>query len=398
MELKMVGIENKMRDLIQKYIVVIGFVALTVLGLVLRIAMLDKVTSDYSFFMQKWIAQLIEFGGLSGLGQNIGEYNVPYMLFLAIIGNTPFNDLHEIKLLSILFDYIGAFVVIKLISLICKTDLFTKNNLIAYAVILFNPVFFLNSAFWAQCDFIYTALCLLCLYFLVKERHGLAMVLYGLAIAVKLQAIFFLPVLVICYFASRKMKLLSFLWIPAVFVAAALPAIFAGRGIVDTLTIYLNQTSIYKSLTMACPNIFVFMSGEYEMLSKVGIVLTLAVLGVGACLIIHRGEITPKKTVLLAAWSAMVCIYFLPAMHERYPFMACVFVILWAFVYHKDWWLALGVNLVCLMSYTPYLFQNTVVDMKYLALANLVFLAFMSFRLFSEKGGAREKTEEEQAT
>ena len=73
-------------------------------------------------------------------------------------------------------------------------------------------------------------------------------------------------------------------------------------------------------------------------------------------------------------------------MHERYVFMACVFSLVWAFICHRDWWVALGINLVSFLSYTPYLFRNTVVDMKYLAIANLVFLAYMTYRLFSQKG------------
>ena len=382
----MTKIEKMISDVIRKHIVAIGFFAIVLLSLLMRIEMLDKVTADYSFFMSKWIEQLNQYKGLSGLGQNIGEYNVPYMLFLNVIGKTSYNDLHEIKILSIIFDYLGAFAALKIISLVTKTKFFSSTNLIACAVILLNPVFFLNSAYWAQCDFIYSALCLFSLYYMLKGNNNLCAVFFGLALALKLQAIFFFPVLVICYLVNRKMKIFHFLWIPAIFVVAALPAIIAGRGVVETLSIYVSQTSIYTKLTMACPNIFVFMSGEYELLNKVGIILALSVLGVGACAFIKRGEVSAKETVLLSAWSAFVCIYFLPAMHERYVFMACVFSLVWAFICHRDWWIALGINLVCFLSYTPYLFRNTVVDMKYLAIANLVFLAYMTYRLFSQKG------------
>ena len=382
----MTRVERKICDIIRKHIIVIGFAAIGIIALLIRLAMLDKVTSDYSFFMSKWIEQLGQYDGISGLGQNIGEYNVPYMLFLAIIGKTPFNDLHEIKVLSIVFDYVGAFAALKIISLVCDTKFFSSTNLIACSVILLNPVFFLNSAYWAQCDFIYSALCLLSLYYILKGKNNLCAVFFGFALAIKLQAIFFLPVLVICYFVTVRMKIVNFLWIPAIFILSALPAIFAGRDIVETLTIYLSQTSIYNSLTMSCPNLFIFITGEYEIFSKIGIMIALSVLGIGACLFIKKGEMSVKATVLLSAWCALVCIYFLPAMHERYTFMACVFSIVWAFVCKRDWWLAIGINLVCLMSYTPYLFHNTVVDMKYLSLANLAFLAYMTFRLFSQKG------------
>lgn len=363
-------------------VVAVGFVAVTIAGLILRLAMLDHVTADYSFFLKGWIAQLMQYEGLSGLGQSIGEYNVPYMLFLAIVGRTPFNDLYEIKLLSILFDYIGAFAILKILAFLFQDRFFTPKQLLAYAIVLLDPVFFLDSAFWAQCDMIYTALCLLCLLCLLKEHYHGAMLLYGLAISVKLQAIFFFPVLVILFFTAKRLRIWHFLWIPAVFLAAALPAILAGRGVVDTLSIYFAQTSIYQSLTMACPNLFALWSGDYGLFSKIGILLAFAVLGIGLLILRKQGMLENKRIVLLAAWSAMVCIYFLPAMHERYPFMACVFVILWAFIEHRDAWIALGVNFVCLMSYLPYLFQITPIDMTYLAIANLVFLLALTVRLF----------------
>ena len=141
---------------------------------------------------------------------------------------------------------------------------------------------------------------------------------------------------------------------------------------------------------MACPNIFVFITGEYETFSKVGIILALAVLGVGLCYLMRKKQVSIENMPLLAAWCAFVCIFFLPAMHERYPFMACVFSLIWAFAAKKDAWVAIGINLVCFLSYTPYLFQNTVIDMKYLAIANLVFLIFMSYRLFSGEEKADE--------
>ena len=381
----MMGIyERKFLDFFQKHVILIGFLAVSVVALFLRIQLFPLETADYSFFMKSWIDQLKEYPGLSGIGENIGEYNVPYMFFLAIVARTPFSDLYEIKGLSVLFDYVGACAVILLLAYLRKSKLFTTENLVAYAAVLFSPVVFLNSAFWSQCDFIYVSMLLFCMYFLVKERYIPSMVFYGIAFAFKLQAIFFLPVLLIYYFASKKMKVLHFLWIPAIFIVAALPAIFAGRGIGDTFSIYTAQTSIYESLTMECPNMFVFLPGDYAIFSKVGIALTILVLGVGACLLIRRGITDAKETVLLATWSTMVCIYFLPSMHERYVFITCIFSIVWAFLHHKDWWIAVGVNLVCFLSSVTYLFKVTIFDLKYLAIANLVLLIAMTIRLLAK--------------
>lgn len=375
--------ETKFLDFFQKHIVVIGFLAVTTLGLLLRIFLFTLETADYSFFMKSWIDQLKEYPGISGIGKNIGEYNVPYMLFLAIIARTPFPDLYEIKTFSIIFDYIGAFAVLLILSHIRSTKLLSTEGLVAYSAILFSPVVFLNSAFWSQCDFIYVSMLLFCTYFMMKEHYSISMIFLGLSLALKLQSLFFFPVVLIYYFAKKNMKALNFLWIPIVFIILDLPAIFAGRGIIDTLTIYAKQTSIYENLTMNCPNVFVFFSGDYSIFSKVGIIMTLTILGLGACLLISKGSLQANKIILLATWSSLVCIYFLPAMHERYVFIACIFSVIWAFVSRKDYWIAIGINFVCFLNYVAYLFQVIIFDLKYLAIANLILLIAVTIRLFA---------------
>ncbi|MGN1480627.1 hypothetical protein [Porcipelethomonas sp.] len=375
--------EIKFAEFIRKHIVTIGFAAAALMAVILRILMLDHETSDYSFFMKNWIIQLAQYDGLSGLGENIGEYNVPYMLFLALLPYLPFDDLTEIKILSIIFDFVGAFAAIKVVSMITRKKFFSAFNLALFSVIIFCPVVFINSAFWAQCDFIYVSMILFCMYFMMKEKYGCAMIFYGIAFVLKLQAIFFLPVILIYYFASKKMSALNLLYIIPVYFIGILPAIIAGRGFKDTLTIYFKQTDIYEQLTMACPNIFNFITGDYEMFKKVGIILTITVLGLGACAFIYqRKDVSGSDLVLLSFWVTYVCIFFLPAMHERYTFITCILSILWAFIYKKDWWIALAVNAVSFLSYTPYLFQNTVIDLNYLAVANLILLVLVSRRLF----------------
>ena len=385
----MTKVEKRFLEFIRNNCIYFGFAALTVLGLLIRIELFDKSTSDYSFFMAKWINALNEAGGFSGLGKDIGEYNVPYMLFLTIIGKTPYNNLYEIKAFSVLFDYIGAFAVMALVSKLLHTKFFSGINLVSFAAVILNPVVFLNSAYWAQCDFINVSLCLWSMYFLIrsgKEKdHALAMLFFGLALSMKLQAIFFLPVIVIYYFASQKMSAVNFLIIPLVFFIMDLPAIIAGRGIIETLSIYLNQTDIYKHLTMDCPSLYAIMPGEYDLFYKAGIYLTLCILGIGACLYIKNSKVTGKSIVLLAIWCSFVCVYFLPAMHERYPFIVCLLSIVWAFVNRKDLWLAVGINAVVFLSYVPYLFHVTLIDLKLLSVANLMFLIYITVQLFTDR-------------
>ena len=375
--------ETAFIDFVRKNTVEMFFLAITILAFLLRITLFKNETYDYTGFISPWIDELSSYKGLSGLGQNIGEYNIPYMFFLLITSFLPFNNLYEVKMFSVIFDYVGAFTAVMIVSSITKTPIFTKFNMLVYSIFLFSPVVFLDSAYWAQCDSIYVSMLLVCVYFLIKEKFSLAMIFFGIAFSFKLQAIIFFPVLIILYFASGKLSIKHFLLIPATYLVSILPAIIAGRGIKDTLMIYIKQTNIYPILTMNCPNIYNLIRGDYETFKNAGIILTVSLLGIAALLYIETRKKTVKEDlILLALWVSQSCIFLLPAMHERYPFITCIFSILWAAVYKKDWYISVIINTVCLLSFLPYLFQVTVINLDYLAIVNFAVLLFLSFRLF----------------
>lgn len=373
--------ELKIMDFIQKHIIVIGFFAVSEIALAVRLILFNHQTYDWYGFILSWINQLKEYDGLKGIGQNIGEYNVPYMLFLNIVGKTPFNDLYETKALSVIFDYLCAWIIMKIA--IGKRKIMSPWGLAIWTVVLLSPISFLNSAFWSQCDSIYTTFCILCFYYLLNEKPVPAMIFYGIAFAMKLQALFFLPFLLIYYVASRKISILNFLIIPVVFIVMVLPAIIAGRSISDTFGIYFAQTNLYHDLTVACPNIYNIISGDYDMFKNMGILLTAAVLGIAAYYFVQFKIESNDAYIYLALWSSYICVFLLPSMHDRYPYLSCMLSIILVAVRKKDWWIALAVNIITLLSWTPYLFQKTIISFEYLSIINLILVLFMTYKLFT---------------
>ena len=91
----------------------------------------------------------------------------------------------------------------------------------AYAVVLFLPVVFLNSAVWAQCDSIYTSFCVMSFYFLLRGRGRLSMALYGVAFSFKLQAVFFAPAAVV-FFLKGRLKFSDLLFFVLAYFLCAL--------------------------------------------------------------------------------------------------------------------------------------------------------------------------------
>jgi len=217
----------------------IVFGVLFLLAIVLRVALFPVVTSDYTVFLSQWYDFIQTHGGFLALKYSFSNYNVPYLYLLVIASYLPVAKLIAIKTISILFDVPLSLFTYLILRLKYKHSLIP---LIAALVIVFAPTLFINSAAWGQADATYTACCLGSLYFLLTDRPGRACIFFGLALSFKLQAIFFLPVLLILLL-KRKLAIRYFLLVPLVFLLMLLPAFIAGRGAWSLLTIYATQIS-----------------------------------------------------------------------------------------------------------------------------------------------------------
>lgn len=133
----------------------------------LRGLCLNYETSDYTQFLTVWVDFFRTHGGLAALREPVGNYNVPYLTFLALISGSSLSDLHLIKLFSIFFDVVLAWSVMQLVGLFRREAAW---KLTAFFLVLFWPTVVLNGALWGQCDSVYAALAVLSVY-LVLAGH-----------------------------------------------------------------------------------------------------------------------------------------------------------------------------------------------------------------------------------
>jgi hypothetical protein len=145
-----------------------------------------------------------------------------------------------IKSISVIFDLLLAVFTYKIIRRLRPASRW--EPVIGTGLVLALPTVVMNSGAWGQCDSIYVSLCVGSLYFLISDRPWPASALFGLAFAFKLQAIFFLPVLAAVLIINRQ-RIRSLLAAPAMFAAALLPAMLAGRGLLSQLAVYPAQIS-----------------------------------------------------------------------------------------------------------------------------------------------------------
>ena len=127
-------------------------------AMLVRCLLLDHESDDYLTFLSQWYDVIREGGGLGAISQPVGNYNVPYLYFIALISYLDIPDLYLYKLFSIFLDVILAWGGLRLVRVLTKEKGNTILPQIAFGVLLFVPTVVLNGSYWAQCDAIYGAL------------------------------------------------------------------------------------------------------------------------------------------------------------------------------------------------------------------------------------------------
>ena len=74
----------------------------------IRALCLDYASGDYNSFLAHWVEFFRQNGGFFAISQDIGDYNVVYLYFVAAISYLDVPDLYLYKLFSILFDVLPA--------------------------------------------------------------------------------------------------------------------------------------------------------------------------------------------------------------------------------------------------------------------------------------------------
>lgn len=356
--MKILKIDEKLKQIVnnKKILRILFLTAILLLAIVAKYLAYNYKSGDYEAFLKPWYDKIIELGKIKSLKYKIGDYNVPYMFILAIFSYIPISPLILIKTLSVIFDVILAIYSSKLVYEFIKSN---KNAIlisdICFGVILFLPTVFMNSAVWAQCDSIYVTFVIMSLYYLKKDKVLTSFILLGIAFAFKLQFIFILPIYILLYFKRNDISILHFIIIPIVNVLMCLPAIIMGRGIKDCLLIYFSQTGTYKSLTLNYPNLYSLFGEVFQNQSKVLVLLTIAIIGMISFYLVYRKVKINDNVIKIGLMLALITVYFLPRMHERYGFLAEILSIIYVFIYKKEFSLPVILQLSALSGYFMFL-------------------------------------------
>ncbi len=371
---KMKGIEDQVVDFLLKHYLIIFAVIATVLALFVRYQLRGYISSDYTNFLEGWYYELKSNGGLKALAHYPGDYNAPYMTIMALLTYLPLSPLIAIKAMSVVFDFILAIAAAYFVYTLTGLKKQERNNrwflaIITYIVVLFLPQVLANGAYWGQCDSIYASFCILALAFLFRQKYTTSFIFLGLAFAFKLQFMFILPIFIIIYLKQRKFSIIHFLIIPLVDYVLCIPALLAGKPLMECVMVYLNQTQTYtKAMSMNYINFWSIFSADPNFWYGAGAILTLIVCAVAIAWIIHsKIELTNEKLLELALWFMVVMMFMLPGMHERYMFVGEILSVVYFIVYRKHGLLMLMLNAYALIMYSGELVHITGYEFNVLA-------------------------------
>ena len=186
------------------------------------------------------------------------------------------------------------------------------------------------------------------------------MLMYGMALAVKLQAIFVLPAVVIFWLCGR-LRLRQVLCAAVGYFVMFVPAMLGAKSLAPLFLAYRMQTKLHALSSNIYNGASLFAGITAEELPWLGNMLmagTMVGIGMVAFFCLQRkAYFTPQAEFLLLACMAILVPFLLPAMKDRYYFMAEVLCMVYAFAWPRRALSPVAMQLGSLPAYMSYLFN-----------------------------------------
>lgn len=382
-ELRIIGGNKRVLNILT-LILVIG------LGLLIRKEFIWYISRDWTGFFELWINEISQkgFGALAG---DFYDYAPAYMYLLVIAAQFGAKSMIAMKLISVFFDLLLAAAAGLIAYEIRKKE---ALSMLVFSIIWLAPTVISNSSMWGQCDAVYSSFLMLAVLFFMKDKSRTAMIFFGISFAFKLQALFWLPVVLLLWL-YKKVKTVDFIWIPLMFFISIVPAWIAGRPIGELFFVYFEQVGIDTNrLSMKYPNIY-YILGELnlsEWYTDAGKFFAVGIILLFMVSLIYKlmyTRLTPKLLLLICYSEGSLALYFLPQMHERYGYFIEAVAIILGVLCLKMFWVPVVHILITFITYSYYYNYDKPKNIPYfvLALAMAALMLFMVYKTMSYESG-----------
>lgn len=273
------------------------------------------------------------------------DYPPLFIYVLALVGKLaaiPWLSGHFtllVKLPSILADLVTAYLIYKVAGRQLKPILAVT----AAAAYAFHPAVFLDSTIWGQVDSFFTMIIVAALILLLDKRLEASAVLFTMAILMKPQGIFFLPILLFELIKRRKPRKFVSVFATGVITTAVTILPFAvSQEPLWIFKLYLSGAKEYTSATMNAFNVFALAGANFKDGSIVpflfsyntwGIIFDVLIFAAAGFLYLKSRHVAAPIVVAMVLNAG--AFIFSVKMHERYMFPVLALCIL-AMAYLKD--------------------------------------------------------------
>jgi Gpi18-like mannosyltransferase len=308
----------------RRFVAVIGVLFLLFITVPLYRWFWPVVPRDATYSFIPWYQHIVAVGRLRAFSAPFGDYSPPYLYLMALatLLNGWMKPLLALKLLSLVIVGLMGGAFYKLLRVAQQPS----GAAAGAAVMLFAvPSVIMNAVLLGQCDALSVAPCLLAVAAVVRRKPVLMLVWCGVAVAVKLQAIFIAP------FALGALLSMNWRWwhfgVPALaYLGCVAPCLIMGWPLSDLLMIYFRQTQNFGiQMNFNAPNLwlppvyFNWVNPPLDFRIAEGLAVLAGALVAWKT---YLARAAPADVMALALVSAIAIPYVLPAVHERYFFLA----------------------------------------------------------------------------
>ena len=255
--------EAKLQKWLMDNMILLAYLAVTVLGLFLRYSHLPMLAADLKYMNSSWF-EAIKAEGMAGILDPALEYTYSplhlyvWMLAAALLGS--FDTHMVLKGVSLLFEVGTVLAACGLLRTLLPKKEQKFLRFLGFTALWLSPVMIWNVSGWGQTDAMFAVFAVLAVWMLLKDKPIWGLVWLGVSLAFKLQAIFLLPLFMMAYFCGRKrFSVLWFLLVPGILVVSGIPMVLVGESPLFAVNIYLGQTDLYTKITYNYPNLYAIM-------------------------------------------------------------------------------------------------------------------------------------------
>ena len=278
------------------------FAALSMLTVGAHVSLIELTPGRYTNVLKPLLDEMWNYELVTAMAWEDDGWSGVYLIVCALLSRLEnFNQMYAIKLFDLVCHVFAAWAVLKLAILRGAK----RGGAVAamYASVL-APTMLLNAGLWAQCDATFAMLALWGFYLLLSDRPLPGCVLWGLALATKLQSAVLCPLLIVLFMKNRVQIMHVLALIAAAFVSQ-IAILLDGQGLYAMISRYAVQLDIARwgdvKLSDNMPNVYKLMNvASVREFSGMGLYLGIACALLVVCALLRARRPLGSDTLMLA--------------------------------------------------------------------------------------------------